>query len=295
MVQGQVQAQVQAEAPSRVHVVGRQAPPYILGHAEDELRRLIDQARFYGDLTEQVLRLAGIEPGMRVLDVGCGAGDVSFLAAALVGPDGTVIGVDKAPAALDLAQQRAHAAGLTNVHFVEGDAATLRLDAPVDAVIGRLVLMYFPDPAAVLRHLLGLLAPGGVVAFHEFDLEAATTEPRCELVETAVLRLKQTFARVGVDVRTGLKLRSIFRRAGLPAPRLIAGARVEGGPDAESYDQIAHVTRTLLPLMIRTGGATAAEVDVDTLAARLRDEVVANDAVLVSPAFIGAWARHGLI
>jgi SAM-dependent methyltransferase len=245
-------------------------------------------------LGPRLVEACGIEPGMRVLDVGCGAGDVSFLAAALVGPDGTVIGVDKATAALDLARQRAQAAGLANVHFVEGDAATLRLDAPVDAVIGRLVLMYFPDPAAVLGHLLGLLTPGGVVAFHEFDLEAAKSEPRCEIVETAVARVKQTFARVGVDGRTGLKLRSIFRRAGLPAPHMIQGARVEGGPDAHVYGEIAHVTRTLLPVMVQTGVATAAEVDIDSLAARLRDEVVANDAVLVSPAFIGAWARHGL-
>jgi len=76
---------------------------------------------------------------------------------------------------------------------------------------------------------------------------------------------------------------------------MIQGARVEGGPEAHVYGEIAQITRTLLPLMVQTGVATAAEVDVDTLAARLRDEAVANDAVLVSPAFIGAWVRHGLI
>ena len=66
-------------------------PDYVLGHSEDELKRLIDQARFFGDLTAQVLHLAGLGPGMRVLDVGCGAGDVSFLAASIVGPQGVVI------------------------------------------------------------------------------------------------------------------------------------------------------------------------------------------------------------
>ena len=57
------------------------------------------------------------------------------------------------------------------------------------------------------------------------------------------------------------------------------------------YDYLATVTRTQLPLMERTGVASAAEVDVATLAARLRDEVVAADATVVPPPLIGAWTR----
>ena len=59
---------------------------YLIRHSGDELNRLISQARFFGDLTGQVLDMAGLKSGMRVLDVGCGAGDVSFLAASMVGP-----------------------------------------------------------------------------------------------------------------------------------------------------------------------------------------------------------------
>jgi SAM-dependent methyltransferase len=105
-------------------------PDYVLGHSEDELKRLIDQARFFGDLTAQVLHLAGLGPGMRVLDVGCGAGDVSFLAASIVGPQGVVIGVDKSPEAVSLAAQRAAGAGLTNVHFLTQDLVDLMLISP---------------------------------------------------------------------------------------------------------------------------------------------------------------------
>ena len=53
---------------------------------------------------------AGIRPGMRVLDLGCGAGDVTFVAADLVGPDGSVVGVDRSPQALARAQLRAGSA-----------------------------------------------------------------------------------------------------------------------------------------------------------------------------------------
>jgi SAM-dependent methyltransferase len=265
--------------------------PYILGHDHDELARLIDQARFIGDLTDEVLRRAGVGPGMRVLDVGCGAGDVTFLAARLVGPTGTVLGVDRSPEAVAAASDRARAAGLANVSFAVADLAELTPPEPVDALVGRLVLMYLDDPAATLGRLAERVVPGGVVAFQEMDMGAVTWEPDCPLFATAGERIIQTFVRAGLDHRTGLKLARIYRDAGLPAPRTLQGARVESGPDSPVYAWLAETTRTLLPLMERTGVATAAEVEVDTLADRLREELVAADATVVPPPLVGAWAR----
>lgn len=79
---------------------------YLLGHSPTETDRLVLQARLYDPITEQALRTAGLRPGMRVLDVGCGAGDVTFLAARIVGPTGSVTGVDAAPRALDVADRK---------------------------------------------------------------------------------------------------------------------------------------------------------------------------------------------
>ena len=107
-----------------------------------------------------MLRAAGIRPGMRVLDVGCGAGDVSFLAATLVGRDGSVVGVDRSAEAIALAKRRAADVGLANVSFVTQDLQELATDARFDAIIGRLVLMYFPEPDALLRRLLRAAAAG---------------------------------------------------------------------------------------------------------------------------------------
>ena len=263
----------------------------ILTHTDSELDRLIEQARFYGDLTEHVLRLAGLEPGMRVLDIGCGTGDVSFLAAKLVGPEGTVIGVDKSPTAITVATQRANLAGLTNVQFMTEDLMELVLDEPVDALIGRLVLMYFADPSVLLRRLCQFVRPDGVIAFHELDSTAAKSVPKCELVELSIERINETFKRAGADVQTGLKLVPIFMEAGLPRPEMLQMARLGNGPDSPAYKQIADITNTLLPLMERLGVATAEEVNVETLADHLREEVLTNNATLVAPPFIGAWSR----
>src|SRR5690349_12440683 len=127
---------------------------YIPGHEKHELERLIRQSQFLGELSEHLLRKAGLAAGMSVLDVGCGVGDLSMLAARLVGPTGRVVGVDRSPDAIALASARAADAKLSNVRFMIGEAGSCTIDEPVDAVIGRLVMMYFPDPVAVLRHLM---------------------------------------------------------------------------------------------------------------------------------------------
>jgi ubiquinone/menaquinone biosynthesis C-methylase UbiE len=145
-------------------------PVYELGHTLGEQDRLSVQGQLYGPHTRQLFVEAGVAEGMRVLDVGCGAGDVSLLAAELVGPTGAVVGVDRSDEVLETARRRALAVGLGNLGFVRGELNSVELAPPFDALVGRFMLMHLGDPAAVLRHLLGSLRPGGVVAFQESDL-----------------------------------------------------------------------------------------------------------------------------
>jgi ubiquinone/menaquinone biosynthesis C-methylase UbiE len=267
---------------------------YVLGHAPEEQQRLMCQAQFVDPLTERLFRDAGLTTGDRVLDLGCGVGDVSQLAAEIAGPSGIVFGIDRSPEAIETAARRASQAGFSNIRFIQhdlNDVVSLALDAPVDAVVGRFVLMYLAQPAVTLRRVLSWLRPGGVIAFQEIDADAFRSEPRCELWHATVERIQQTFTRAGVDPRFALKQGHIFEQAGLPAPQMSYAARVERGPASAIYEWVAGTTRTLLPMMERFGIAEADDVGIDTLAERLREEAVTRDATLVSPAFVGVCAR----
>lgn len=264
---------------------------YVLGHSDPEVQRLENQARFIGDLTEEILRRAGLASGMRVLDLGCGTGDVSFLAASLVGPDGSVSGIDQAPGVIDKARERAQQAGLGNVRFDVASVADFELTEPFDAIIGRLILLHLPDPAATLRRLADRAGAGTLFVFHEMDMSTARSVPESPLCAQGMHWIRETFTRAGVETDMGSKLFSTFRRAGLPGPQMLLSARFEGGPDSFAYQYLAEVLRTLLPLAERFGVASADAIGIDTLAARLRDEIVALDGVIQPPAFIGAWAR----
>lgn len=125
---------------------------YSLGHSSRELDRLSFQGTVLAPYTHQFLKEAGITAGIRVLDVGSGSGDISFLAADLVGSTGFVLGVDRSPAAVERAKTRAIRCNIhDNVAFEAGDPASMHFARPFDAIIGRFVLMYQDDPTASLR------------------------------------------------------------------------------------------------------------------------------------------------
>jgi 2-polyprenyl-3-methyl-5-hydroxy-6-metoxy-1,4-benzoquinol methylase len=262
---------------------------YVLGHSDAELRRLEQQGRFFGDLTALIFRAAGLREGMRVLDVGCGAGDVSLLAARFVGTAGAVLGVDRSEEAVAVAGKRAQASGAENVTFVTGDAAELQFDTEFDAVVGRLVVMYHPRPSEMLRHLSSHVRAGGLLVFHEIDAGHLVSEPRVPLFERMTSWIVQTLQVSGADPIMGLRLRLAFVNAGLPAPQMIVTGRVDGGPDSPAYEVLTSTLRALLPAAEQYGIIKADEVQIDTLASRLRDEVVAGGGVILPPLLIGAW------
>lgn len=269
-----------------------ESQPYALGYSENEFRRLEFQGAFVRDLTEDVLRRAGLTRGMHVLDLGCGVGDVSLIAGEMVGSSGFVLGVDRSPEAVATAERRAVEAGQCYwVRFATADLDTFVPGQKFDAVIGRLILMYLPDPVNVVRLLTAHLRPGGILAFQEMAMPATRCIPEIPLFARCRRWILETFERTGFEFDMGPKLFATFRAAGLPMPQMISAARAEGGPDSLAYAYVAETLRSLLPAMERVGVATAEQVQVDTLAERLRREAVANDACIMLPPLVGAWTR----
>jgi protein-L-isoaspartate O-methyltransferase len=113
---------------------------YVLGHSESEIHHLMRQAAVLTPITTRLLCDAGLSRDMRVLDIGCGAGDVAMLVADMVGPTSAVVGIDRNKDVLSVARERARAAGHDNIDFREGAAEDFQDAAPFDFVIGRYVL-----------------------------------------------------------------------------------------------------------------------------------------------------------
>jgi ubiquinone/menaquinone biosynthesis C-methylase UbiE len=266
---------------------------YTMGRSKGETERLIQQSQLYEGVTRRFFREAGIDSGMRVLDVGSGSGDVAFAAAELVGSDGAVIGVDVNGEILETARKRAKEAGLENVTFVEGDARTVDLPGHFDAIVGRLVLMYMADPAAALKEFANRLLPGGIVAFQELDFTPADSlvHPDTPLMDKIINWVVEVFRRSGAHTEMGLDLYRTFVDAGLPEPVLEWTAPVGAHATWSGYEYVASSFRSLLPLIEQYGIATSQEVDVATLAARLREEVVAAKRPAILPPHVTAWTR----
>ncbi len=118
-------------------------------------------------VAERLLEIAGPPWDGSVIDIGCGPGTATLRAAKLVGPGGSVLGVDLAPQMVAWAERRAQAEHLTNIRFMEGDAETLEGidDASFDVAISNFGVIFAPDGARMIEAVARVLKPGGVFAF----------------------------------------------------------------------------------------------------------------------------------
>jgi ubiquinone/menaquinone biosynthesis C-methylase UbiE len=270
------------------------APDYPLGQSPLESQRLIKQAAFLHPATERIFRRAGLGPGMNILDLGCGAGDISFLAAGFAGPTGSVTGIDRNPAIVALAAERARQMAMTNVSFANRSIDDLTADREFDAVVGRFVLIYQPDPVATLAHISSLLSKGGLLIALEPDMSvAARSWPRVPLWHQVDEWIRETFRRGAAHHDVGARLYHVFRQAGLPGPEMRIDLMIGGGDAMKPvFEHCTAIVRSVLPKMEQFGIATAEEVQVDTLAERLEREVNAEASQLTYAPMVAAWTRR---
>ena len=263
---------------------------YALGTSSAETERLVIQAKQIAAVTRQLLIDSGIGPGMAVLDIGSGAGDVSFLARELVGDSGYVLGIDSNPTSLSKAEQRAREAGFANVTFVEGDLeGELPLDREFDALIGRIVLMYFEDPARVVRLALAHLRLGGIVAFQESDVNTETIDPPVPLYSRLTGWRNQALQ--GTQLKMASDLERILGECG------VTNLHVNGpispiDDDMFGFDNRADVMRVLLPRMRQYRVAPPEELDrFEEYLAEARRQIVEERRTVRSMARTLAWGN----
>lgn len=265
-----------------------QSGRYALGHTDEELERLEVQARIVDPVTRRFWTAAGVEPGMRVLDVGCGAGDTTLLLAGMVGAQGQVVGIDNAAGAV--AAARARSRDLANVSYVQGDPGGHSFDAPFDAVVGRYVLMFQPDPAGFLAGAARHARPGGVVSFHELDADGVTSHPPVPTFDRVTSWNTEVTRRYGANPNFGARLYATYLAAGLGAPTILTDAI--HGRGADSCDvllQVRNLARSLVAEMERFGVATRQEVAVDTLLDQMLAEATATNSMVVGHLQCGAY------
>jgi SAM-dependent methyltransferase len=177
------------------------------------------------------------------------------------------------------------------VHFKQAVIDAITLDEPVDAVVGRLILMHLPDPAATLRRLSTLVRPGGVIAFAENDITETHTIPDIPLFRQVTTGIVRAFEAMGLNAQFGTTLHTIFSDAGLGAPRMTLSTPIGTAADADILAYAAEVWRLVYPIARQTGFAIDELADIDNFVPRFREEALAVNALITMPPMITAWTQ----
>lgn len=262
-------------------------PTYLFEQSTVEEQRLRQQSTALDPLTVRFFERAGLTPGMRVLDLGTGGGDVAALAAELVGPEGYVLGVDRNPDAL--AGARVALADRPQVEFAQADILALDgIPNGFDAVVGRAVLAHVRDPETALRTAARHLRPGGLICMHEPDMTYQWTSESTPLWDGIHDWLNEVMEMVGVLPRMGPELFTAFRRAGLPDPELIMEAPVGGGDRSPAFGW-ANIIVALQPLVEKLDLPRPPVDDLETLTQQLNADIDSHDGTVMGPPMYGAW------
>jgi protein-L-isoaspartate O-methyltransferase len=263
---------------------------YALGNTEAEHERLTRQAAQFEPITERLFQAAGVGPGQRVVELGSGAGDVAMLVARIVGPSGEVVGVERNENSVAYASARVAKAGLRNVRFTQSDVSRISEAQPFDAAVGRFILQFVPDPAAVVRSLTRLVRPGGAIAFQEVYWDVVLLVAGDLPLNCAARSLVHaTIQKSGASTDMGPNLRKVFHAAGLPAPSMHLDMALSNERDYAR--ELVAILQSLCPRIDTSDSRLTMLGDFGTLAQRLEDEIASTDSAVPWLATVSAWTK----
>lgn len=245
------------------------------------------------EITEQLLRRARISQGMRVLDIGCGNGEVTRAIADLVGSVGDVVGVDGSAAALARAEAATDSSRYENISYVLFSLSELPAELGLfDCIVGRRVLMYVPEPEIVLARLISLLRPGGRIALQEHDTTMTPGRTGSWPVHDQVHHwLWESVRREGANPHLGFSLAPMLSSAGAVVEALWAQA-IFSGYENGVHLPLHDIVKATKPRLLASGVATEEELDLTSLEARLAAERAASGSCYATDVALCVVARR---
>jgi SAM-dependent methyltransferase len=265
------------------HVTGE----YSLATGQAAAHRLGVLHQVYGPGTRNLLRRAGLAPGMHVADLGCGVGTVTREIAGLVGTSGRVVGIDVSREQLAQASERLGGPGFTHVSFVEASATSTTLpDASFDLIYCRFLLLHLVEPHEALREMHRLLVPGGIIVCEDGDLTSAGSEPTSALEMFAEL-----FGRLGptrrVDYTIGRRLYHVVREAGFASPEITFNQPVFASGNRKRLLELS--VAEAAEAFVQAGLISAEALDAALIAMRRANED--ENILALMPRMAQVWAR----
>jgi ubiquinone/menaquinone biosynthesis C-methylase UbiE len=263
---------------------------YPLESSERERRRLKLQGDALIPLTERMLELAGVGPGSRVLELGCGGGDVTLLLGRRVGRSGSVLAIDSNREQIDYAEARVTEAGLRNVTFAHVDLNEFNPTERYDAVVGRYILIYVENPEKIVERASQWVVPGGAMAFLEMNFfrgVRSTIWPQASaMTNRAIEFIADVMLDAGIIPHMAARLPSMLARYGRVQTETAAPLQF----GASSVELPLEAVRSVIPVAHKLGRIDADYYDVDAL---LADELVGRDhrTVTVPPLSVVASVR----
>jgi ubiquinone/menaquinone biosynthesis C-methylase UbiE len=262
---------------------------YVLSGGREGYDRLRVLAAARRGSTLELFRLAGLRPGMRCADLGCGSGDVTFEMAALAGPAGSAVGIEMDSAKLEPAREAARERGLVNVAFEIGDVNQWQRAGEYDFVYCRFLFQHLARPVDLLRRMWEAVRPGGVLAVEDADLEGLFCDPDNDGFSFYRRIYAEVLARNGCDPGCARRLARYFREIGISDPEMRMLQGISAAGDAKVMPLLT--LEAIAGSVVGAGLASAGEVAsaIEDLAAFTADP----ETTIADPRIFQVWAQRG--
>ena len=244
------------------------------------------------DTTRKLIESGEIKPGMKILDLGCGAVNVSFLLSDYIGADGIIVGVDSNEKAIERAKERSKELGLSNLYFCVGDITQdFKMEhSNFDAIIVRRVLMYLPNPQNTIAAAIKYLKRNGIFLAQENNISQTPigleSMPQHKRINDLI---RKTLEKENVNFNMGIELNTILTNSGLKVEKLWAEAIVS---TPNQHTNWAFLAQNMKERMLSHNVINdVSEIELETLDARLTKERMENKRTFITDLVFYAIAR----